>query len=516
MVLCRIFRKNIFALLILFLALAPWAQAQNNSRKYNRYNNRKDLSYRSGPKKSSSLSSGDLLYLLRNGENHFFKLTEKNLYQNNFWRYGRLFSWTSARKEAARYYSGKGRKSVITFANKKFAEAILYFEKGKFSRLYVSLFNEGDETGMTYTRNSFNRFLEQLENNITLLTGHKPTVGKQKIKRHESIHFYSWQLPEYTLKVIWSGGKNRQGGAIYCYAELSGANSDSMQDHSYAERAGNEKTKGKSPIKASKVKKGELIKNVVKKDNKVYIPNIPMVDQGPKGYCVPAVLERVMGYYGVILNQHILASLMKSSASGGTSLNNMYLALKQTSKKLNINVRRQYEYFRSVSDLEKFVSKYNSIAKKEKGEKIRIEKFGERIDLEKTFLAVNPEIGRKAVLQLKKRGFEKSFCGFIKEKIDAGIPVIWAVNLALSPEKNVGRNGHLRLITGYGTEERLAAKDPRQNRGRKNSSGKTSSSGEISCIIFSDTWGRGHEAKIMDASDAWAITTGLYLTEPDN
>ncbi|MBO5759963.1 MAG: hypothetical protein J6S53_00300 [Lentisphaeria bacterium] len=517
MFLDRIFRKKIFAFLVLFSVLLPCLQAQNNHyRKKARYNTWQKASNSS--MKKTAISSNDLLYLLRNGENYFGKLTVKNLHRNDFWQYGKLFQWTSSGKDAARYYSGKGRKSSITFAGKNFAEAILFFEKGKFSRLYVSVFNEGDETGTSYTRNTFKRTLEQMESAVNIVTGQKAVSGRQKLKRHESIHYYSWTTPEYTLKLMWSGSKNPQGGASYCYGELSAANTEAAlpedyrsESHtSYAGKSPGSRNKSNTPITSSKVKKADLVKKVKKKDNRTLIPDIPMVDQGPKGYCVPAVLERVMMYYGVIINQHVLAGLMKSSAAEGTSTANMYLALKRLSKKLNINVRRQYEYFRTVSELESFVSKYNSIAKKEKASRIRVIKFGEKIDLEKTLLSVDPEIGRRASLQLKKKGFNKNFSEFIKENIDAGIPVIWSVLLTLSPEKNVARGGHLRLIIGYETEDGLMVKTARQTRGSKKTSGK------ITSVVFSDTWGRGHEAKTMEAEDAWAITTGLYYIEPDN
>jgi hypothetical protein len=33
-------------------------------------------------------------------------------------------------------------------------------------------------------------------------------------------------------------------------------------------------------------------------------------------------------------------------------------------------------------------------------------------------------------------------------------------------------------------------------------------------LLYSDSWGQGHEDKRMALDDAWAITTGLYLVEP--
>ena len=49
------------------------------------------------------------------------------------------------------------------------------------------------------------------------------------------------------------------------------------------------------------------------------LPNIPMVDQGEKGYCVTAATERVLRYYGVDVDQNELAQVANTTAAMGTS-----------------------------------------------------------------------------------------------------------------------------------------------------------------------------------------------------
>lgn len=51
----------------------------------------------------------------------------------------------------------------------------------------------------------------------------------------------------------------------------------------------------------------------------VLIQGIPMVDQGPKGYCVPATFERAMRFMGMQADMYLLAMVGQSSAGGGTS-----------------------------------------------------------------------------------------------------------------------------------------------------------------------------------------------------
>lgn len=52
----------------------------------------------------------------------------------------------------------------------------------------------------------------------------------------------------------------------------------------------------------------------------VVISNIPMVDQGPKGYCVPATAERCMRFLGIPADMYLLAMAGETKAGGGTSV----------------------------------------------------------------------------------------------------------------------------------------------------------------------------------------------------
>jgi hypothetical protein len=59
--------------------------------------------------------------------------------------------------------------------------------------------------------------------------------------------------------------------------------------------------------------------SVRREDNgDVWVSGIPMVDQGPKGYCVPATFERAMRHMGVEADMYLLAMVGQSGAGGGT------------------------------------------------------------------------------------------------------------------------------------------------------------------------------------------------------
>ena len=55
----------------------------------------------------------------------------------------------------------------------------------------------------------------------------------------------------------------------------------------------------------------------------VIIHNIPMIDQGPKGYCVPATWERYLRYVNIPADMYLLALAAQTDIGGGTSLSLM-------------------------------------------------------------------------------------------------------------------------------------------------------------------------------------------------
>ncbi|MGJ8726056.1 MAG: hypothetical protein ACSHYB_15985 [Roseibacillus sp.] len=68
-----------------------------------------------------------------------------------------------------------------------------------------------------------------------------------------------------------------------------------------------------------------LSANVVREENgDVYVKNIPMVNQGPKGYCVPATFERAMRYQGVPADMYLLAVAGGTAPGGGTNTQRLF------------------------------------------------------------------------------------------------------------------------------------------------------------------------------------------------
>ncbi len=88
-----------------------------------------------------------------------------------------------------------------------------------------------------------------------------------------------------------------------------------IQTPEFADNRGNSKRVSDATIR-------ERVRGFVESRNNgdVVISNIPMVDQGPKGYCVPATAERCMRFLGIPADMYLLAMAGETSAGGGTSV----------------------------------------------------------------------------------------------------------------------------------------------------------------------------------------------------
>ncbi len=82
--------------------------------------------------------------------------------------------------------------------------------------------------------------------------------------------------------------------------------------------------RGKTARTADSEVRQRLAGNVERRPNgDVFINNIPMVDQGPKGYCVPATFERVMRYCDIQADMYLLAMIGETGNGGGTNVKNL-------------------------------------------------------------------------------------------------------------------------------------------------------------------------------------------------
>ncbi len=77
---------------------------------------------------------------------------------------------------------------------------------------------------------------------------------------------------------------------------------------------------GKSRVPDSEIRKRVSARVERRPNGDVILKDMPMVNQGPKGYCVPATWERVMRYMGVPADMYVLAMAGGTGMGGGTSV----------------------------------------------------------------------------------------------------------------------------------------------------------------------------------------------------
>jgi hypothetical protein len=217
--------------------------------------------------------------------------------------------------------------------------------------------------------------------------------------------------------------------------------------------------------KTAKVKDGDIRKrlgeDVVKVDNgDVYLGQVPMVNQGPKGYCVPATFERAMRTAGIEADMYLLAMVGKSGMGGGTSV-----------EFLLEEVRQQV---------------------RNKGRRTKDER----------------------VKELRIRD--------VKKYIDEGIPVMWTMR-SLKPynetaNNNTSRRNGVKDWAAWATEIAAKAAEVVKQESEQEAHhicmivGYNEKTNELA---VSDSWGASYERRWVPAPVAnWASSGGLFMILP--
>jgi hypothetical protein len=209
-----------------------------------------------------------------------------------------------------------------------------------------------------------------------------------------------------------------------------------------------------------------------------------MVDQGEKGYCVVATTARVFGYYGMQVDQHEIAQIANASAESGTSSSGMIESLGRIAGRFKVRVKTHEEM--EYPELGDLVSDYNRLAKRKNAREFPADPS---VNMWTYFDAFDPAILKET--RMKDGAGFKSFIAEVQRSIDAGVPLLWTVTVGIFPEEKINpqtRGGHMRLIIGYNTATNE--------------------------VLYSDSWGAGHEMKRLGTAEAFCATHGLYSIQP--
>ena len=367
----------------------------------------------------------------------------------------------------------------------KVMETRLFFvpDRSKIDHAEFTLYNRGDAEvrNALLTRDDFKSLLSSV---VAKLSdgGKVPKVVPRKLANVKT-YVQAWpdRVPSAELKWGLSGPKGSETVEFAMLKVFRGRSSD-VRD---------KKTDGASRVAG---KKG-IAANVKKTDEgDVYVANVPMVDQGQKGYCSVAAAERVLRYYGNDVSEHEIAQMAESSGIGGTEISAMIASVETIGRKCGLGKVEVVSNMRGWDDAANRLAKYNQAAKKMKRPELNINAYITQQGNVRTFhvgemeQAMEPKVLK--TMAMKDGAGYKRFLTGVKAQIDQGIPLFWSVRLGVYPEPECPQasGGHMRLIVGYNAETKE--------------------------ILYSDTWGAGHELKRMPQDWAWTITGNLLYLKP--
>ncbi len=344
--------------------------------------------------------------------------------------------------------------------------------------LQTMVYNKGDDGAIDKAR--FDSLVEQATAALTELAGgQKPKVLKLT-KRDVAVKTDAWQWEGegFALRLEAAsggsdGGKKKRRarrGKAAAPAESSGFVAEFIRvsigpDAASLEKGGADDTVRRTELKGQKR---------VEEDGTVWLDGIPMVDQGQKGYCVPASVARVFAFYGMDgVDQHSLAALCQSSGDGGTSLEGMEAALDTISRRFHVRMEKL-----DKGGMMEIMEEYNKAARKMGKPALVPSAQG---------LSFDPDVMLEARASKPKQ--LKKWLAPIRKNIDAGLPVLWSVQLIFNePGLPQTGGGHMRMIIGYNAKE--------------------------GTIIYSDSWGAMHAKKEMPIERAAAMTMRRYVLKP--
>jgi len=360
-------------------------------------------------------------------------------------------------------------------------EWLVHFDNGHAGHLIASLYNRGDSGRIPPAE--FKQLLTAIQEDLTRWAGSSPSpVRESRGPAHTRVFARAWVRRPHHAILQWSASSD--GTPEFIRLRLSPASGEGRGGTAAAATAIlGSSTRPQTPILTSL----SLRSRVRSEPNgDLLIADVPMVDQGQKGYCAAAVTERVLRYFGRDFDQHQVAQMAGSTAEGGTSSEDLVTAVSRIARNLDLNFRKLV--YMDVDKYLDLIEDYNRAARRNKTPPFE---HGQMIDVSAMYHEMDLSTLRAA--RTARSADVRRFFDNVQDYVRMGIPLIWGVELGLvgeNPELPQAAGGHMRLIIGA---------NPRTSE-----------------ILYSDSWGSAHALKRMNLDDAWTITTGLYVMLPRN
>jgi len=376
----------------------------------------------------------------------------------------------------------------LTFAGLPVLETIARFEQITFREMTTSLYNCGDAGELDEAE--FQKLIERVDTRLTMWAGTKGVLFKtQERTTTATLHRKSWIKAPHRIDLVWSFSEKSRNQGIPVprpeFARLLVTRFDPAHDpRNYVIATA-------APSQPRYISAAELRARLKHETNgDVYITDVPMVDQGQKGYCAAAVAERVLRYFGRTLDQHEIAQLANTTAGNGTSPEKMIAALRRISNETHLDVTVLHDF--NAREFEQLMTDYNRAAKKARKPEVEsLNRQGNLAIIESPVTAyhdMDPVLLKD--VRTKRDSQMAEFKSTVAKSINNGVPLTWGCVVGVVKEQPAirGFGGHMRLIIGY------------NDRAQE--------------ILYTDTWGAGHELKRLALADAWTITLGLYCLQP--
>lgn len=439
----------------------------------------------------------------------------------------RFFVWQDKERTRARFNPDDFE---FQLKGNDVGEVLINFKAGKVAGVTVSVMNKGDEEEII-TRGAFNDAVKTVKTLLSEASGVKEEARRKEEllsaksegavwRCKKALYIGEWLfLPEKREEIdgwIWTTKEHGEFVRIRIMPPQ-------VQLGVQLNRI---RTTVSRPVLASKVKREGKTKAVIE--------GLPMVDQGSKGYCAVASLERVLRHYGADVDMHDLANAAETY--GGTNPEKMKTAIQRMSQRLGLRVREII--FMKQKQYEILFKNYNTAAKQAGKDLVDLQQLKDYgyIDWRK----VDPETLRK----FRTGGAEfNAFKQAVVENVNKGVPILWALQLGMYWEDKIDESYEAnRYAVNKGDSASDEEEDEFVNDIRKKmaeerkkemeelrSQGKRPPAymlgghmrvivgydGAASRIFYTDSWGPGHEMKSMSLDEAWACTLALWALEPN-